>query len=257
MDFDELLDKCVALENTIFSVIKNNARKQSELSRLQTDILKNVQIESESLADHEHYLRNQLETLKINKEDLDAEVKLYIDTNEKLDEIVATAQRTANEKRDFCYGLKEESEEYEQIKLEYLKMLNEITILKEEDTQKFRQYLNDCRNLVINLYKNDQIIRVLERQNKYAEQQFDFIHNELPWEPLSNNYLAELRNFDDDSIRNIADVLKMQTIEINDLNESLKSKKERKLEILEQLARQLELFVRKRETSLLTEIQRA
>lgn len=257
MDFDGLLDKCVALENTIFSVIKNNARKQTELSCLQSDILKNVQSESEALADYEHELKDQLENLKTKIEELETELKIYNDINEKLDEIVVTAKRTAKEKRDFSYSFKEESEEYEQIQKEHIDMLNELAILKEADTQQFRQYLNDSRQLVIALYKNDQILKVLERQNKFAEQQFDFILNELPWEPLSHNYFEDLRNSKDESIRCIADVLRLQTAEINDLNESLNSKKGRKLEILEQLARQLDMFVRKRETALLTDQQKA
>lgn len=256
MDSDQLLDKCVALENTIFSVIKNNARKQNELSRLQTNILNDVQVESEALDDYEHELRNQLQILKTNKEELDTEIKLYGEINDRLDEIVVATQRTAQEKRDFYYSFKEESEEYEQIKANHLVMLNGFSVLKEKDTQKFKEYLNESRSLVIDLHKNDQIIRVLEKQNKYAEQQFDFILNELPWEPLSDIYFKELHNFENDSIRNLADVLEIQTTEINELNESLNSKKERKLEILEQLAHHLDLFVRKRESAVLINNQR-
>lgn len=245
MDFDRLLDKCVTLESTIFAVIQNNARKQSELSSLQSDILKTSQDDLEELADYQSELNNQLETARTRKDELNAEIKVYNEINERLKEIVAIAQRTSEEKKDIHSGMKEEYEEYEQIKVDHFNVINEFRILKEEDTQNLREILDQSRNLVIDLYRNDQFIRVLERQNKYAEQQFDFILNELPWEPLSISYFKELRNVDDKSIRDLADVLQLQTVEINELNESLDSKKERKLEILEQFARQLDLFFEK------------
>lgn len=262
MQFDKILDDCVALENTISFLIKNNANKQTALNNLQSHILENSQSQLNQLVDREHELWSNLENLKATKEKIGYEIKQYSDINEKLSDLVAIAQRASNEKLDVNDKFNEANLitdsllESEQLIGEYLNIKNEIVISSEnleKDELDVEDLVKNGKELAINLEKNDNLIRVLEQQNKYAEEQFDLILNQLPWQPLTESYIAELLQSNEEGIRDLAGVLQVQSGEINDLNESLCYKKQQKLEILEQLADQLNLFSRKRDEAILME----
>lgn len=263
MDFDRLMDDCATLEKTISGLIKSNSCKQSELRQLQSDILASCEFELGEVVNRESELKTELESLKYKKEDLDAKVKQYANINEKLQEVVATAQQTSNrhnelslpDKYNETYVIVSESiQDFEQLNQEYIRLCGEIVNLEtslQEAMNQMKAVVADNKELVINLHKNDDIIRLLFQQNKFSEQQFDIILSQLPWEPLPEQYMEELQNSSNETIRQLATVFQLQTSEINDLNESLRQKKLKKLEILEQLSKQLDCFVRKREAAIL------
>jgi len=263
INVNKLLDDCVSLENTISILIKDNASKRLELNSLQTTILNSSQSGLDQLVDHENVLRNDQALLKSKKDGLDINIKQLTDVNEKLNELVSVSQKANNGKKDtnnkfdeVYMNIAETIREYEDLRLEYIKAGSEIAMVQEDlekDAREVSDVVNKCIDLVTNLDRNDNIIRMLDQQNKYAEQQFDLILNQLPWEPLTDNYIEGLCNSKDESIRTLARLLQMQTSEIDDLNESLTTKKQRKLDILEHLANQLNNFVKRREEAILME----
>lgn len=261
MDFDKILDDCVTLENTITVLIKNNANQEAKLAGLQTLFLEEIQVDIHQLVEREHELNKNLDILKLTKEEYESDIKQFTEINGRLAELVVSAQKFKNEKvsnedklNDTYLDIAAIIQEYEQLKIDFVKLAEDISLLNEgleRDADAVKQLVKHGRELVINLHKNDNAIRVLDQQNKFAEQQFDLILNQLPWEPLNDSYLDSLCRTDDTNIRELASAIKIQTDEINELNDSLTAKKRRKLTILEQLASQLNEFVRKRSESLL------
>lgn len=255
MDLDSLLEDSSKLEKTITALIENNALKQSELCRLNTCLLDRSQYELNTISEKEKGLRTNLETLRVRKNDVEAELKQFTDINEKLSHWVSEAQKSRKDRNQELYvSIADTIRDYEQLTQDYRKVFSEIASLRdghEEQIDEVRILVEQSNELVVSLRKNENMIKVLEQQNKFSEQQFDLIINQLPWEPLTNNYIEELRNADSEEIKAQAEFLQIQASEIHDLSESVNSKKQKKLEILEQLANQLNKFVQKREEATL------
>lgn len=261
MDLDKLLVDCVSLENTVSALIRNNASKQLELKELQNRLFEQTQAESNQLVDTENKLRDELEQEKLMRDTLETDIKQYTVINEKLNELVSSAQKINNEKKDnfdknnelqsFITNVLQESE---QLKQEFTRAIHEVACLEDElanDSSQVRELTNEGQSLVVHLHRNENILRVLDQQNKYAEQQFDLILNQVPWEPLTRQNINELLKSTNGRIRDLAAVLDVQTSDMYDLNESLKAKKRKKLEILEQLADQLNDFMKRRSQAIL------
>lgn len=261
MDFEKLLNDCETIENNVSFLIDDNARKKVDLSKFQADILQSSDGNLNQLVDYEHRLLIDLESLKSRKNELDTKLKQLTDINDKLSSIVSTAQKANNEKKDHknnhvsvYMSIAATINKYEHTKVDYLKVFEEIGLLKinlEEDLETVKDVLKLNKELNICLQRNDNILRLIEQQNKHVEQQFDLILNQLPWEPLSDRYFQELRNSNEEIVRNMADVLMIQTNDLKDLSESIEIKKNRKLQILEELKIQLDNFAKKREEAIM------
>lgn len=261
MDFEKLLNDCETIENKVSFVIDDNARKRAELSQFQCNILESTNENLNQLVEYENELLIELESLKSRKNTLDTELKQLSDINDKLSSIVSTVQKTNNQKKDHkndhipvYMSVSNVINHYEHLKADFLKVFEEIGILKmsfEDDLEMVKDVLKENKDLNINVKKNDNILRLMEQQNKHVEQQFDLILNQLPWEPLSDRYFQELRNSNEEAVRNMADVLMIQTNDLKDLNESLEVKKNRKLQILKELKEQLDNFVKRRDEAIM------
>lgn len=262
MDFDELLDNCQNLEKTIQMLIKSNAYKQSNVNRLQAEMLKSYKSQQKELAELEQKFQIELYKIKAKSEKLELEIKQVNIVNEELREVVNRAQQATHTKPD---GSKKSNETYqfmaevienlEKIRADYNGVLDFIRSKEAylpEDSLKAKETLDDSKSLVIELHKNEHLIRLLEKQGKFAEQQFDLILSQIPWEPLTTSYIKQLRESSNEDVRNMADNLALQVSEIEDLEESQVAKKNKKLEILKDLTDQLDLFVRKRSEAILS-----
>lgn len=260
IDFDRLIDDCASIENTISSLIKDNARKECELSCLQAQIIGDTQTELDRLVDYEHLLRTNLEAEREKKFRFDSDIKRCSDVNEKLSKLVSNVQKSNNERSEIDreYEVVNQRifnsiQEYEQIKNDYKRLTHDIELLNnrdDRDNQVVKALLSESKNLVVSLQKKDNILRVLEHQNIFAGQQFDHILDQIPWEPLSHQQIEELRKSNHEQIRNLAEDLQLQAHDIAELRESLSSRKKLKLDILEKLATQLDQFVKKREEAI-------
>lgn len=262
MDFDKLLDDCATLENTISILVKNNATKQAELSRMQNCIFDNSQICLDESVNKEKEFQRDLDNLKHRKNKIETEIRQFTEINEKLSELVSITQRTDSPESegDVCkynelyYNIIETVNDYEQNKLDYIKYVNKIERLDEsfgKEGKEIKNLIKENENLVAHIHGNDSIIRLSDQQYKYAEQQFDLILNQLPWEPLTEKYINGLKKSKEQSIRDLAGVLQIQASEIEDLSEAIDRKKKKKLEVLEELHSELNVFLRKRDEAVL------
>lgn len=262
MDIDKLFDTCQTLETTIAILVRSNANKQAEAMRLQNNIFDESQASLNQILAKEKELQYKLDLLKSRKNDIETEIKQYSDINEKLSDLVAIVQKSNpsakedNECRndEMCLTIIETLDEYEQIKQEYTKTSSKVTHLNESldrDSNEVKNLISENQELVLDLHKNDTIIRLSDQQNKYAEQQFDVIINQLPWEPLTDQYIDELRKSSVLAIKQIADSLQLQKNEILDLTDSLNHKKAKKLGVLEELYSVLNTFLQKRDEAVL------
>lgn len=256
MNVNKILEDCAALESVIFSLINRNSYKYSQLNQLQDNIVENSKLNLDQLVEYESKLREELDGLKLQKLYLDNDNNYLAHVNEKLNELVTITNNTEgnHEFDDANYvNILDTIQEYEQIKSELSDLTKDIShLLDGADTE-----LAEVENLVktnnilaVNLYKNESSIRVLNQQNKLAEGQFDIILNQIPWEPITEDRLAELRGSKDARIRDIADCVEIQTLDIKDLNDSLVDKKMKKLEMLSRMACELDNLVRKRDEAL-------
>lgn len=260
MEFDKLVDDCMAFENTISALINSVGNKKLSVRNLEKTLLEYTQSESQRYIEREQEFWKTIEDLKVTKENFDVEIKLYNETNEQLRELVALSQRHVDESKISEVSKSEHFQaanvlqEFEQLKVEYIKIQSDTSMVEDisaQDTLGVEEVVEHSGSLVINLHKNANILRVLEQQLKYAEQQFDIIINQLPWVSLPYTYFQQLRTSFDSRVRELSDVLQLQTNEINDLNESLSTKKERKLALLEELAKELNGFATKRQDAIL------
>lgn len=262
MSLDKLIDDCAALENTVAILIKANAAKLQELNRIHSLILDTTQSNLDNSITTERSLLQQLDTLRAKRDNLEIEIKQFTNTNSILAELVNLA-RTTEADDDVLYrfgdtyvGIAECINEFEQIRIDscrYSDKIDELGSSISEDTDELRELIENSQMLKVNLHKNDNILRVLGDQNKYLEQQFDLILNQLPWEPLTDTYVEDLRQYNHRNIRELADVLQIQSSEIVYLNDTLAAKKSVKLKVLEELAKELEDFAKRREEAALVD----
>lgn len=256
MEFDKLLEDCANAENAISLLIKANANKSIELNDNRAKLIETTQVDLDQLVERELEFRTTLEELRTRKAELESNIKKFTIVNEKLSDLVTTIQKTNNDKtnhdnqqKDLIIQTSNVIQEFEAYKLDFTKINREFISLcenLERDAVEVEKYVSFATGLVANLHKNDSIIRLLDQQNKFSEQQFDLILNQLPWEPLTKQCIDDLRHSSNKYIQDVANSLEIQSSEIEELNESLNSKKRRKLELLEQLANQLNSFVARR-----------
>lgn len=263
MDFDDVLDNCQQIESTIQVLVKANASKQSDISKLETEMLLAYNHQQKQLTDLEHKFQAKLAGVQTKSEKLELEIKLVNSVNEELSEVVKTAQKASrarteaskknNQSYNFMGGV---IENLDDIRANFKRISDEIQSLDElsnNDSQRARELLEENKSSAIEFHKNANLIRLMEKQGTFAEQQFDMILNQIPWEPLTAGYIKELRGSSNENVRIMADNLALQVSEIQDLEESLVTKKEKKLEILKNLTEQLDVFVRKRSEAILIE----
>lgn len=260
MTFDKLLENCQTLEKTISILIKSNANKQIELNRLQNSIFDESQASLNEIVKKESDLQQKLDSLKLKKNELDTEIKQYSDINEKLSDLVAIVQRTDSSEDNDCkndemsFAITDTLDEYTRLKQDCSKAVVKVSQMidtLDRDRTEIKDFICDKQNLIVDLHRNDANIRLFEQQNKFAEQQFDLIINQLPWEPLTDHYIVDLRRSSMQQIRDIAETLQLQKNEIEDLTESLNIKKARKLRVLEELYSELNNFIQKRDEAVL------
>lgn len=241
-------------------MVKNNSKKQSELLHLQKCVIDKSQVFFNESLEQDRRNQQQLDALKQRKNELDTEIKQCSEINEKLSHLVAIVQQSDEEEEDCCssdevyFTISETLEDYERMKLDYATLvdkLNQMDMNVKQNESEIKSIIDHNQELMVDVQRNDNILRLLEQQNKYAEQQFDLILNKLPWEPLTGQYIKDLRKSNKQAIRDLADTLELQTNEIQELNESLSYKKKEKLEVLEQLLGELNLFVQKRDEAIL------
>lgn len=248
----------MTLEHTISLLAKSNATKQIDLNKMQIDLFDNTQKYLDESVNKEKELLTQVEQLRLKKYDVETKLSQHNDINEKLSNIVAVSQKNDDleGEGDLCkydemyYAIAETIQDYEQLKLDYAKVAEKIAQLGQscdKDEADVRDLIVENKQLTVEIYRNDCIIRLREQQNNYVEQQFDLILNQLPWEPLTDEYINELRQHTDSGIRDLAEVLKIQASDIEDLYDSIGRKRQQKLEILEDLLIQYDNFIRKRE----------
>lgn len=256
MQFDKLLEDCANAENAIALLIKANATKNIELNTIRAKLIETTQVDLDQLVERELEFRTTLEESRVRKAELESNIKQLTSINEKLSDLVTIIQKTNNDKtshddqqKDIIIQTSNVIQEFEAYKLDFTKISREFNSLcenLERDAVEVENFVSFASELVASLHKNDSIIRLLDQQNKFAEQQFDLILNQLPWEPLTKQYIEDLRRSSNKYIQDVANSLEIQSNEIEELNESLNSKKRRKLELLEQLANQLNSFVARR-----------
>ena len=260
MDFERLLDESEALDKTISILIEKNAVKDAQLHQLQNYVFENSQAALDETLVKERELQHTLETLRAEKSQIETEIKQFTEINEKLSECVAAAQKSETPEEDKCKvediycGILDVINEYQTIGSEYSRINEQVLDLSENHERKtveVKDLICSTQELIVDLQKNDGIIRLTEQQNRYAEQQFDTILGQLPWEPLALEYIETLRNHNVRAIRDLAETLKIQTSDIVDLNESIATKKEAKLKVLEELYSEIEDFNRRRDEAVL------
>lgn len=264
MGIDKLIDDCATLENTVSILIKANGEKLQELNRLHSLILETAQKDLDALIETERSLLQELENLRAKRDHYELEIKQFTNTNSRLADLVALARRTENEQdedvlarfAETYVGVAECINEFEQITYDVSKYNERIGELNNDivgDTNEVKKLVEESQMLNVNLHKNDNTLRVLDRQNKYSEQQFDLILHQIPWEPLTDTYIESLRQSNNKSIRDLAEVLHIQANEIVYLNDTLIARKSVKLKTLEEFAKKLEEFAKRREEASLVE----
>lgn len=252
MDLQKLLEDCDTIETTISLLIKDNAFREIEVVRLQEDVFDYTKANLDSTLDKERELNDRLDEIVAKKLQIETEIKQYTSINEKLTELVAVAQKRTTQEVDDELELvvAEAYGDYLQIKSNFAKTkakFHELELAAKRETNEVQALIHGNSELLVDMYRNDSLIRVLDQQNKYAEQQFDLVLNEIPWEPLTKQYLEVLLASSNQSIRDLAGFIQIQANEIDELNDSLALKKRRKLEALENLQSELVQFVQRRD----------
>lgn len=266
-EFDELFERCQHLENTIQMLLRSNALKKANINKLRAEIIQSYGDQQKNLAEMEQKYQADLAAVKVKSEKLELELRQVNIINDELSEVVNRAQQASHAGPDASkktseayYFMSTVIERLDHIRNLYNSVFDGIRDLEAtspKDSYESKEVLEESRNLTIEVEKNRDLIRLLEKQGKFAEQQFDLILNQIPWEPLTTSYIKELRGSTNEDVRNMADVLALQVSEIQDLEESLISKKGKKLELLKNLTDQLDSFVRRRSEAILIESQSA
>lgn len=257
MDLDKLIDDCSAIEHTVSVLTKSNARKQVELEGLQESVLRTIKQKLDQISDREEEIRADLDSLRSQRQDVETEVKGLSLVNERLTNLVSLLQDSTNiaeQVDDSHLNMAASIQDFEHLKSNFIQIQENFKLLNNpEETSKLsieklkeRQVALACA-----IFSNYNHLRVLTNVNGYAEEQFDLILSELPWEPLSSSYIETLRNSKSERISNVAEALLIQTSEINDLVVSLSEKKNRKLRVLEELFKELDSLLKSREQAML------
>lgn len=253
MNLGKILEDCAALESLTLSLIANNSLKCSQLSEYQDNLIEKSNQKLEQIVDYECKLQEEYEDQLTQLKDLENEIKHFSSINEKLNELLAiiNGNRGGDTINHSTYSnILNTIQDYEQIRSESCSMISGLTEIMESyksEMEEAQSFVQREKSLAVGVRKNMESIKILDKQNKFAESQFDLILNQLPWEPISESKILELRESSDPRIRDIVDCIDIQTAEINDLHESIRFKKERKLEVLTRLAYELNNFIRKRD----------
>lgn len=260
MDFEELLISGDRLENNIKTLVEENAIKKAEIDELQSAILRNSEREFQRLSKTESQLLVELQELTVKKRQTDIKLKQFTDVNTKLNLILeeSSKDKQANKSQtqnDEIYKfVLDVMNEFETIKSEFSEASRGVVSLDKtlsSDIKTGKDLVVENRNIVNACDKNEALLNIILEQNRFSEQQFDLILEQIPWTPLTDNYINELRQSEDKNILDVAEVLNILTRDLNDLIAHMESKKTRKLEILEKLQEQLNDFIKKREEAIL------
>lgn len=258
MELDKLIDDCSAIEHTVSVLTKSNAKKQVELEALQESVLESTKQRLDQLVDREEEIRKDLECLRSKRQDVEVEVKSLSSINEKLTKLVASLQENTGDDSmqvdQSQLNMASSIQDYEQLKADFKHISeNYKTLIGESDINdsEVKELRQKQVSLACSIFLNYNYLRILTNVNGYAEEQFDLILSELPWEPLSSSYIEDLRRSNNERIRNLAETLVIQTSEISDLVDSLDQRKSRKLKVLDELCKELDDLLRNREQAML------
>lgn len=256
MDIVEILSECEKVEKTISLLIRENSVKETELNGLQENVFEFTKVGLEDTLHKECQLQAQLNDVVTKRQDIENEIKQFANINEKLTELVTTAQKRNNQdiNEETLVALVEAQEDYSHVKTSFDRAKSKLKELEDgliQDTQEVQKLIHDNIEQLVSLGHNDNMIRLLEQQNRYSERQFDMILEEIPWEPITKQCLDELLSSPVQAIKDVATTLQVQTNEMEDLNESLRCKKRKKLATLEHLLQELGNFIKKRDEAFL------
>lgn len=254
MNLGKISEDCAALESIIFALISENTCKHTQLNRLQDNVIESSRKNVDQLVDYESKLKDELDNLRLQKLSLDNDNRHLTSLNEKLNELVTIANSTSclddAVNNGIYLNIYETIQEYEKIRDKTYNIHRDLTDLLRSmniEINGVDNLVSSNKALAVSLHKNQNSLRILAQQNKFSERQFDLILSQLPWEPMTDERIAELHQSDRADIRDLAVCLQLQTSEIKELNESLTQKKFRKLEILNRLASELKNFSAKRD----------
>lgn len=253
MDIANLLEECAILEKMIIEKVRHGASSSLELFGFETQLYSEGGDQLRLLLDQDD-IREEFEDLRLRKQKLEAEIRSVAHVNETLSHLVAVVDEADNKCLNESYELVHQIiTSYDHLKSDKIRLYTQLETIDqvlEEDADNLDSIVGECRRLAVDLQSNDRVILLLDTQNKLAEQQLDVALDKVPWEPLSDENIEELRNSKNERIADLGEAIHVQTCEINDLETSLLRKKEEKLQVLEQLARQLDLFVRRRDEAI-------
>lgn len=251
-NINKVIEDCTTLETVILALANNVATRHKDLLRVQEDSINLGTNHLNTLLKREKELENQLENLKLEKNQLDEENKNVTCVNEEINEILTILNKPQDDHRynvDMYVKMWDQIQEYEYLKNNLDQLHREVKELIVDLTKVISDVKSDVAqnvDLAVQLHKKKSLIRILSQQNKSAEEQFDLILNQLPWEPLTDEKLTQLTQLNHPELRAVADTVQLQTTEIKSLNKSIVEKKERKLEILSCFAIQLDNFLKER-----------
>lgn len=259
MELESLIDHCNAIENTVTVLIKANSGKQSDLEHVHDAILQQAKDMLDRFVEREEAIRVDLDKLKLERQDIETEVKALTDVNERLTQLVSLLQEssevtiTGNSNNAYA-SISSTILDFEHLRGEMSNIRENYSLLQDD---------NDClkhdiseiksrhKSLANSIELNYNTLRITEGLNQLAEKQFDLILSEVPWEPISVKCISDLRDSNNEAIKNYAESLIIQTQEINNLVETIGEKKNRKLRLLEELYEELDTLLKNREQSVL------
>lgn len=257
MDLGKLLDDCSTLENIITTFINSNANKQAKLDAYKAHVFSISKSCIDKVACMETQLEAELEALNLKIADTYAVIDQYENSNGTLNQFVTKASASANDALDSAdvevyHSIHDSAQAFEAANTSYAEVENMLSKIDAEKQGKELDALVDkAQKLRRDVERNSDTLQLIEQQNKYAEQEFDLILNQLPWQPMSQDRLDKICQSSDQSVRNHGDYIQIQSDQIRKLNESLVNQKEHKLKALEQLASQTDAFIRQREEALM------
>lgn len=249
---NKVIEDCNTLETVITALANNVSTRHKDLFNLHKVSVNSGKQHLDSLLKREKELEAQLKSLKLEKNKLEENNRSITSLNEEINKILIIVNSPPDDDHpnlDFYVKTWEHIQEFEILKNNLDQLSREVHILQDE----LLQVISDVRfgvaenvELSVQLHKKKSLIKILSQQNKSAEEQFDLILNQLPWEPLTDDKMIQLRHLNHPQLKAVADAVQLQTTEIRALNKSIVDKKERKLEILSNFAIQLDYFLKER-----------
>lgn len=249
---NKVIEDCNTLESVILALANNVSTRHRDLFKLQDHSIDSGKRHLNTLLKREKELEDQLQALKLDKNKLDNKNNSITSLNDQISTILTIINSPSDDRdhnQEFYVKISEHIQELDHLKNNLIQICQEVETLKEGLLQVISDVHSEVAQniyLSIQLHKKKNIIRILTQQNKSAEEQFDVILNQLPWEALTDEQIAQLRHVNPPQLKAVVDAVQLQTIEIRSLNKSIIDKKERKLEILSNFVVQLDNFMNER-----------